>query len=307
MNIPQLLYKAIGGGINAVSLLSPRAAVGFGFRLFTRTPRPRLRAKEEAFLATAHRYRLPIAGRDIAIYEWGDGPVALLAYGWGYNAGRWRHYVPGLVDAGYRVIAYDIPGHGEARPAYVTLPLNAALIRGLIEHFGTPDLFIGHSFGGASGVLAMSELPVGFRPARAVIMAAFSDARSVFADFTRRLGIWAPVRWRAERSFESLTGRPLAAFDLARASAELGETEVLIIHDPADAVTDFRHARRYQAYWPGNALWAVSGAGHHLGKAFVTEAVLDFAVSGQLPAAARLNTQVLPPQHDLVRYFAGIE
>ena len=49
-----------------------------------------------------------------------DGPAVVLIHGWPDSAWLWRHQVPALVDAGYRVLAHDQRGFGGSdRPADV--------------------------------------------------------------------------------------------------------------------------------------------------------------------------------------------
>ena len=41
-----------------------------------------------------------------------EGPPVLLLHGWAVSAYLWRHNIAGLADAGFRVYAPDLPGHG---------------------------------------------------------------------------------------------------------------------------------------------------------------------------------------------------
>src|SRR4051794_41690099 len=48
----------------------------------------------------------------------GDGFPVVLLHGWPQSWYEWRHVIPGLTDAGFRVIAPDLRGLGESsRPA----------------------------------------------------------------------------------------------------------------------------------------------------------------------------------------------
>jgi len=55
MTSRQLLFRAIGAGINAVSYVSPKIGGRMAFRLFGKPPTPNIRPKEQAFLDTAVR------------------------------------------------------------------------------------------------------------------------------------------------------------------------------------------------------------------------------------------------------------
>ena len=112
----KILYKIAGFGLNIWSLAAPRSAAETTLRLFAAPPQPSVREKERVFLKTARQVNRQVAGQEIVEYHWGEenAPLIFLSYGWGYNAGRWRHFVPDLLEAGYRVLAYDLPGHGLA-------------------------------------------------------------------------------------------------------------------------------------------------------------------------------------------------
>ncbi len=309
IRLQNLLIKSAGFGLNLLSLFAPEYAAQKALTLFATPPKPRVRAKEQAFLGTARQLRRQSAGREIVEYHWGEGagrPLIVLTYGWGYNAGRWRHFVPGLLDAGFRVIAYDPPGHGLAPTGQLTMPLNAAILTDLIHTYGPAEAILGHSFGGTSSVYAVEGLPRHLWPQRMAVMASFSYVPHVFSDYRRMLGLWPTLYWRLVRRSERVIGAPLDAFDLARISGGLGEVDALLVHDPADRVTRFAETRRYHAYWPGSLLLRARGAGHHLGHPEITAAVLEFVTRGKAPAAAERQDEPLAAGHELVRYFAGM-
>lgn len=308
MNPSPFLIKAIGLGLNVSSFIHPRWAGRQVYRLFTTPFKQPVRPKEERFLMTAQQVDVTRAGKRIREYHWGEqGPLVYLSLGWGYNSGRWRHFVPTLLEQGYRVIAYDPPGHGLAPRGRLSLSQNAEIIEELVAAYGRPGVFIGHSFGGACMVDALSQMNQAIHPKRMVIMASFSDAEPVFRSFQRSFGIREGLYWQFVRELERKAETTLQTFDLARRSAQLGHIPVLIVHDPQDRVTPVAHAQRYHAYWANSALFLPLGAKHHLGTPRVTEAILQFAHQGTIPQTATIQEHPLAAQHDLVRYFAGLE
>ena len=151
MTTRKLLFKSLGLGLNAVSYLSPRKAGDLTFKLFATPPKPNIRPKEQNFIATtAERHDFDHDGETVAVYTWGakDDPVVFCAYGWGYNAGRWRHYVPALVAAGKRVVAFDPIGHGLADGGILHFPKNVAIIARILRWCGGCELALVHSFWG---------------------------------------------------------------------------------------------------------------------------------------------------------------
>jgi pimeloyl-ACP methyl ester carboxylesterase len=81
-----------------------------------------------------------------------DGPVVLLAHGFPELAYSWRHQIPALAAAGYRVIAPDQRGYGgSSRPdaieAYDIAQLTGDLV-GLLDDAGAErGALIGHDWG----------------------------------------------------------------------------------------------------------------------------------------------------------------
>jgi pimeloyl-ACP methyl ester carboxylesterase len=304
----QIFIKLLGFFLNTLSLLAPKAAVLRAARIFATPPKPLLRDKEREFLDTARQVTRHLQGFDIMEYHWGaeTAPLVVLSYGWGYNAGRWRHFVPQLVEAGYRVIAYDPPGHGYSAKGQVTIPLNAGIVHDIIAAYGPAEVILAHSFGGASSVFALSQLPVSQHPKRMVVMASFSYGPNAFWSFKRALGLSAGLYWNMIRYFERRVGYRIEQFDLAVLAGHYEHIEALIVHAPADDVTPYYEGERYHAFWPGSRLLSPATGGHHLGTAQITHDVLNFAIRGEWPAEAKTNERHLDAKHELVAHFAGL-
>lgn len=65
--------------------------------------------------------RLEVNGTVLGVDDRGEGPVVVLLHGFPELAYSWRHQVPALVEAGYRVVAIDQRGYGSsAVPESVT-------------------------------------------------------------------------------------------------------------------------------------------------------------------------------------------
>lgn len=63
--------------------------------------------------APAHR-DITANGITLHITEQGSGPLVLLCHGWPELAYSWRHQMPVLAKAGYRVVAPDMRGYGSS-------------------------------------------------------------------------------------------------------------------------------------------------------------------------------------------------
>jgi 3-oxoadipate enol-lactonase len=58
--------------------------------------------------------RVEVAGVPLAVTDVGAGPAVLLVHGMGLDRRMWRPQVRPLLDAGYRVVTYDLRGHGRS-------------------------------------------------------------------------------------------------------------------------------------------------------------------------------------------------
>lgn len=84
----------------------------------------------------------------------GAGPSVLMLHGWPDSSRLWRHQIPALVEAGFRVVAPDLRGFGlsDRPPAVEAYALANVLsdVTGIIDIFelGRPHV-VGHDWGAA--------------------------------------------------------------------------------------------------------------------------------------------------------------
>lgn len=99
----------------------------------------------------------------VAYIDEGSGEQTIvLVHGLASNAGFWRYVIQPLADAGYRVIAVDLPGYGKSdKGAYpYTMGFQAETLARLIQALDLePVIFVGHSMGGQIGITLALERP----------------------------------------------------------------------------------------------------------------------------------------------------
>jgi pimeloyl-ACP methyl ester carboxylesterase len=89
------------------------------------------------------------------------GPLLVLAHGMGDSREAYRFLMPLLVEAGYRVAAVDLRGHGESSvgwAGHTRTDIAGDLIR-LVEHLGGPAVLVGHSIAGGAVTIAAATAP----------------------------------------------------------------------------------------------------------------------------------------------------
>jgi pimeloyl-ACP methyl ester carboxylesterase len=119
-------------------------------------------------------------GVQLRVIDAGDhgAPVVILAHGFPELAYSWRHQIPALAEAGYRVLAPDQRGYGgsekpQSVDAYNIVELSADIIGLLDDVDADRAVIVGHDFGGVvawgapllhpdrfAGVVGLSVPPV---------------------------------------------------------------------------------------------------------------------------------------------------
>lgn len=90
-------------------------------------------------------------GVRLHVVEQGEGPLVVLLHGFPEFWWMWRHQIPALAGAGYRVVAPDLRGYGgsDKPPRGYDLFTASADIAGLIRVLGEREaVIIGHDWGG---------------------------------------------------------------------------------------------------------------------------------------------------------------
>src|SRR6478609_8096508 len=91
-------------------------------------------------------------GIELALLEQGDGPLVVLCHGWPELSSSWRHQLPAIAAAGFRVVAPDMRGFGrtsapQSIESYSIFDLVGDMVA-LVAALGeTRAIIIGHDWG----------------------------------------------------------------------------------------------------------------------------------------------------------------
>jgi len=114
-----------------------------------------VKSKDREIIEWGNNYRVPYdvppkgdVG-EIAVTTWGESshPAVLLMHGWGGARAQMTGFVDPLLFAGYRVVAYDQPAHGESNGEMTNLLEIAPSMDLIAEKEGPFHAIIAHSFG----------------------------------------------------------------------------------------------------------------------------------------------------------------
>jgi pimeloyl-ACP methyl ester carboxylesterase len=240
------------------------------------------------------RFEVPVDGRPVVGRVWGEGEPVYLLHGWGGSAWQLGAFVAPLLRAGYRVVAFDAPSHGESAPGPggprgSNLLEFAAALRAVVDAFGPPGAVVSHSLGCSATAYALRD---GLAAGRVVFLAPMADPRPYTHDFARRLGFGERVRVRMVERIERRVGVPMSHFDLPAMARQMMPPPLLVVHDRDDREIRWSGGRDVSRAWPAARLLLTSGLGHRriLRDPDVVAQVVEFVRSGQQaaghPAAA---------------------
>jgi pimeloyl-ACP methyl ester carboxylesterase len=241
-----------------VGTVAPGVAARWAESIFCRPPRNEPRAPEETFLATGLRRTVRSENDDLAVWEWGDGPVVILTHGWGSRAGRFRTLALALVEARFRVVLFDAPAHGASMGHQASLPQFARALQAVARTVGPVHGLVGHSLGGAAVSLAMGS---GLSARRVVLLAPPADVVLFSHAFAEHLRIPMRAHDVMRKNLENrlqIRWEELHIPSLARSMS----VPALIVHDRDDRDVPYAHGQEIAEAWPEAELFATNGLGH---------------------------------------------
>jgi pimeloyl-ACP methyl ester carboxylesterase len=244
-------------GIRWLERLSPALVGRLAFTLFA-SPGPRRRSSwkhppDRLAWLRWKRWKL-------ATYVWeASGPTVLLVHGWAGAGSDLQDLAASLREAGYRVVAFDAPGHGRSTGRRVTLPIFADALEAVARSQPELRAIVAHSFGGVGTVVALSRgLPCG----RVVLLASPSEMEPYLARMDAALGLGPGGRGELRARVARVLARAgLAGFDLPALTQRLSQA-ALIVHDAGDREVPPAAARRLARGWPGAERVETQGLGH---------------------------------------------
>ena len=238
--------------------LAPPLAARAAGSLFRLSPRHRGSSAERETLATGRPGSIRDGKLRIATWSWGEGPAVLLVHGWGSRGGRLGSFVPPLLNAGYSVMTFDAPGHGESPGRLSSLPQFIASIEALSEKAGKLHGIVAHSMGCSASAVAMRK---GLPLERAVFLAPSANPGAYLRPFTQILGLRPAADEQIRRTFENRFGYKWNDFDVPRMARGM-ETPLLVFHDRDDRDVPWSDGAAIAQAWPGAELVTTEGLGH---------------------------------------------
>lgn len=221
-----------------------------------------VKSTDQAILEHGNNYRMLFDGGELMVTTWGDsGPAVLLMHGWGGARAQMTGFVEPLLSAGYRVVAYDQPAHGQSDGKLTNILEITPTMDLIAQQEGKFDAIIAHSFGTLITSYALTSL--NFPPPAKLVY---------FGAFNRLLDSLPRFQVQAKLPDELIAGLREMIYDNfghGKLDAIVNEAMVsqinipaLMFHDAADNVTPIEDSRAIAKAWGSAHLIETSGLGH---------------------------------------------
>ena len=243
-----------------VGRLLPGKAARKAYKLWFRTQRFNEPQRETRWLESATQEVIEHPYGPLSVSRWGEeGPTVLLIHGWNGRGSQMGAFAAPLVEAGYRVVTYDLPAHGRS-PGNSTNVLKAIeTLQTVAGIYGPIHGIVSHSFG---GMVASLALTAGLAVNRVVCIGTPGSLQGLFKHFVSFLAIPDATLVRLNQMIVRDFGTDIwNRISLINASREL-TTPALIVHDEFDADVDWREAEAIANSWKGARFMKTSGLGH---------------------------------------------
>jgi len=213
-------FRNLGRVFNGLSPLLPTLSARLLTRLWFTPIHGQPGTRTRHFWNSAdRRITLYINPEGIDLHCWGDpnAPLIVGVHGWRGSGSQFREMVAPLVEAGYQVCLFDLPGHGLNRSRMTDLFESARALMAVQDQLGQPAGVIAHSIGAQTVIQAMA---LGFDPAHLVLVAPGLEVRGLVDRFGETLGLTASTQAAFEQQpgllmFDS-DDEEVAAVDLQR-------------------------------------------------------------------------------------------
>ena len=254
-----MIIQTIRFGISILQRLSAKWTADIVFRLMFRARRHKRPEWEVELLSKADdHFLLPWRDGHLAAWSWGQGPTVLLVHGWEGRGTQLGKFVEPLLDAGYRVVAFDGPAHGDSTVTRASIPDQTYAIERVAQHVGAIDAIIAHSMGGAATTFAAAR---GLNAQKYILISAPTDPNDFFRGAAKMLGFNQKVVTRVKQITEKELGVTMESLHTPTQAAKL-DAPALIIHDEGDRDVIMQKSLELHESWVSSELMITKGLGH---------------------------------------------
>jgi pimeloyl-ACP methyl ester carboxylesterase len=251
------------------------------YRAFFGPSRYEVKPAEREIIEWGNNYRIPFEDGELAVTTWGgNGPAVLLMHGWGGARAQMTGFVDTLLFAGYRVVAYDQPAHGESDRKLTNLLEIAPTMDLIAKQEGPFDAIIAHSFGTLITSYALVNRNIR-PPSRLVYFGAFNRLMDALPRFQVIAQLPDEIMDGLREMINEKFGKEVLDAIVNEILVQQIHIHALMLHDQSDNVTPVEDSRAIARAWRNVQYIETDGLGHRgaLQSKEIREQVVSFLKS----------------------------
>jgi pimeloyl-ACP methyl ester carboxylesterase len=239
-----------------------QAIVKKAYQAFFSPSQYEVKPRDRKLIEQGNNYRLPFKGGKLAVTTWGaNGSAVLLMHGWGGARAQMTGFVNPLLGAGFRVVAFDQPAHGESDGKMTNILEIAPSIDLIAKREGPFEAVIAHSFGALITSYALVNrdfLP----PSRLIYLGSFNRLLDSLPRFQALSSLPdAIIDGLRDMIYANFGKEVLDAIWNEKMTQQIN-IPALMFHDKADNVTPIGDSRAIARVWKSARLVETEGLGH---------------------------------------------
>lgn len=208
---------------------------------------------------------IQLTDESLPVYSWGKGPLVVLMHGWSGSGTQFRYFIPALVAAGYQVITFDAPAHGQndGRQSHLLEFTNTLLA--IQQQIGEVNTVIAHSLGAMATTLAIQK---GLKTQHLVMMAPHLDVQKMFESYSELLNLRPALAKRfhgliSQKMYEILGQQD--PWTILNPPALLNDKTPtgMLVYDQEDEEVDAELLAEIEIVWKGCTSLQTEGLGHN--------------------------------------------
>jgi esterase/lipase len=248
-----------------LSAIAPAKAGAQAFRLFQRTRKLPFKKEEANFYQHVKHVEVVHPRENIRVYETGnpEGDLVLLVHGWESNAGSMSAVASTLSALGFRVVALDLPAHGQSQLTHTNLRECTEALRALIYQLRPvkPFSVISHSFG--SAVTAMALAGSRYEIDKWIMLTSPNKIFDIFNDYKKQIALSEVAFEELLQLAQFILKEPIEDVTVERKAALVNYSSLTLIHDVNDKVLPFSNSLHFSKVLRNAELYKLKNAGHY--------------------------------------------
>lgn len=253
--------KLIRWGYPKVEAICPPLAYRFFATLFFTPLKYQATEKERKAETFGEKFSVTAAGKKIQCYRWGNSDKSVVVvHGWAGRATQFRRFVKPFINAGYQVIGFDGPAHGQSEGKRTTIVEFEETLKKVYEKIGMPEAIIAHSFGGGAVLFAAKNgLPV----KKIINIASPTIGDKIIDTYLKAIGGSEKTKAFFKKFIQQKYGKPFEEFTASHIIKQIIQpVEVLLVHDEDDKEVSMEHPLELLRQYPSARLLKTKGLGH---------------------------------------------